>query len=484
MVTLARDDNFTKNRPSKVVYWEKIASNAYGEAVVSNPTEISVRFEKSPGIGDTLQANSNTLAYDYELNVDRELTVGGIVWVGALKDLPPPGADVDVYQITNWESIPDLKGRKFDRYVQLIRHNERLKLTHTKQIVGMARENDSVPTVAASIPEQPENPAAPPVVTPPPVGVVPSAGSVGVASESDYATGVGASIPNNIFSWNTGAMSQAEWDAFYITNNVYSVDPPPTVYVGNSSVNLEFNSFDHKFQVPQWYQMPELNAQGNLHFDRKTPSKIVDFFQAPGLEQQHCMIRPAGVSTDFTSDVWYLKPNRRYRCEFTIDFTAGGTMSEAEWDSILSTGANPIGSWCELFDCHPGTFGGNWIGSVEAPIAFYVYDGKFQLWVRGSKGTVPEYEDIQKIEWDYTHGTHSFAIEWEVRHGGSGIGVLPGSNVKVWMDNDLKGDVTQYVGVLGGGSTSGALQMKFGVYGAYASATFERFVALAQGVVS
>lgn len=105
----------TTNLKQKAVLWAFSSFDASGGIQVSSPVEINVRWEevKSQSTGaETVPEGSTISVY-----VDRVITNGSVMRLGKLRQLPSP---VDkVMEVVNFDEVPDLKARKFQRTVSL-----------------------------------------------------------------------------------------------------------------------------------------------------------------------------------------------------------------------------------------------------------------------------------------------------------------------------------------------------------------------------
>jgi hypothetical protein len=115
------NDNFSRHRHQKAVLWQANGFNELGETTVDTPVEISVRVEV--GFVETLDARGNIIATLTQMNVDREITLGSLLWIGKKKDLPDPVPEV--LEVIDYVEIPSVNGRKFDRWVKVMRHSNK-----------------------------------------------------------------------------------------------------------------------------------------------------------------------------------------------------------------------------------------------------------------------------------------------------------------------------------------------------------------------
>ena len=115
------------DRTQKAVYWESDGNNQFGQPMVKASVGIMVRWEQVNK--ESLDDSNNTIAINAEVVVDREMPVGSILWKGDIDTLPDPITDDDVdnlFKINGYNETPDLKGREFQREVELTKHSDKL----------------------------------------------------------------------------------------------------------------------------------------------------------------------------------------------------------------------------------------------------------------------------------------------------------------------------------------------------------------------
>ena len=118
------DDNASRprTRTSEVVYWPATSFNNYGEVTVGPAEDMEVRIEKTKT--ETLDPQGNTIGSDYLLNVPKDVAVGSLFWLDGNKEsLPNPIPEL--FQVIDFDKVPNVKGRRFDRSVKLIRHSNK-----------------------------------------------------------------------------------------------------------------------------------------------------------------------------------------------------------------------------------------------------------------------------------------------------------------------------------------------------------------------
>lgn len=104
--------------PLKAVYWELGTLDMYGQPTLNTPVELSVRWEH--GLAQEILPQTNPQSVDATVWVKQDVTVGSMMWIGALTDLPTPVTDV--LEIVEFQKIPDIKGRAYERAALLRRY--------------------------------------------------------------------------------------------------------------------------------------------------------------------------------------------------------------------------------------------------------------------------------------------------------------------------------------------------------------------------
>lgn len=102
------------NLLQKAVLWERSAVDRYGEPTVSDPVEIDVRWEE--GLQETIDAEGTPVAASGTVDVDQDIPVGSILWLGELADLPDPVTS-GLVEVVSSDKVPDIKGRVYARSV-------------------------------------------------------------------------------------------------------------------------------------------------------------------------------------------------------------------------------------------------------------------------------------------------------------------------------------------------------------------------------
>lgn len=111
----------TMDRKQKAVLWAWTGVDEYGEPTVDRdaPIEIDVRWTE--GRTEDKDADGNTIAYDAQAVVDRDIRVGSIMWLGKLADFADTG-DEALMRVAAQPKATDLKNRVTRRTVKLQRY--------------------------------------------------------------------------------------------------------------------------------------------------------------------------------------------------------------------------------------------------------------------------------------------------------------------------------------------------------------------------
>lgn len=104
------------------VLWEAGPYDAYGKYKVQPAIEVRCRWETKRDMGegaqDTVASITDTVF------VDRFIKLGSILWKGKLVDLPI--TPTNLKEVSEYKEVPDLKGRRFQRTLTVVRYNEQL----------------------------------------------------------------------------------------------------------------------------------------------------------------------------------------------------------------------------------------------------------------------------------------------------------------------------------------------------------------------
>lgn len=113
------------HRKQKAVLRAASGFDDYGEAKVTAAVEIDVRWENRRD--EVLDANGNTIGVDATVVVNQDIAIGSIMWLGLLKNFSAPFTNL--MEVVTFNKVPDIKGRKFRRVVNLIRYSDQIPAT-------------------------------------------------------------------------------------------------------------------------------------------------------------------------------------------------------------------------------------------------------------------------------------------------------------------------------------------------------------------
>lgn len=107
-----------KNLKQKAVLWAASTADQHGRPRVIDPVEVKVRWE------DTRRESNDpqnlVVSTDITIDVDREVTVESVLWLGELVDLP--AAPSPLYKVIGYDGTQDMKGRKVQHSAVLARY--------------------------------------------------------------------------------------------------------------------------------------------------------------------------------------------------------------------------------------------------------------------------------------------------------------------------------------------------------------------------
>ncbi len=116
-------------RRDKVLYWAKATPDRYGQAQVSPPVEVVVRWDDKITLARDAQGNNRTL--DAQIVAAREFLPGSLVlhqtesyYLGTGSDVEP----LELYEVITYDKTPDIKNRASAYVVGLARYRGNLPL--------------------------------------------------------------------------------------------------------------------------------------------------------------------------------------------------------------------------------------------------------------------------------------------------------------------------------------------------------------------
>lgn len=110
-----------RNRHQTAVYWEIAGTTDENEPTVYQPKELRVRWEDKRR---QIVRNGTLVNTDSRVYTDIDLVIGSVIWLGELEDRPGTGfgdEDEELMEVVGRGKIPDVKGRQFHRYFDLMR---------------------------------------------------------------------------------------------------------------------------------------------------------------------------------------------------------------------------------------------------------------------------------------------------------------------------------------------------------------------------
>lgn len=84
----------------------------HGQGVYADPVEIKCRWEEK--MVEFRDRTGATRISQAVVLVDRDMSVGDLLWLGAIADAPV-APTTTTYEILNYGKVPEVKGRKFVR---------------------------------------------------------------------------------------------------------------------------------------------------------------------------------------------------------------------------------------------------------------------------------------------------------------------------------------------------------------------------------
>lgn len=110
------------------VLWTLKSLDARGQKRLSTPESMKVCWTEHEGVGvGAGGAEGGTNPIDATAVVDRDITIGSIMWQGRLEEWNPT-LPQDLMEVVGRTATPDVKGRQFYRTVTLRRYKSKLPL--------------------------------------------------------------------------------------------------------------------------------------------------------------------------------------------------------------------------------------------------------------------------------------------------------------------------------------------------------------------
>lgn len=106
----------------KAVLWEVAGYGNDSEITLEAAVEINVRRQLRRQ--ESLAPNNTAIAVDATYVVDREISVGAIIWFGALNDWS--SSSTGYKQVIDYDEIPDVKARHYRRLIKVIKYHDTL----------------------------------------------------------------------------------------------------------------------------------------------------------------------------------------------------------------------------------------------------------------------------------------------------------------------------------------------------------------------
>ena len=135
----------TRDRKQDAVLWQRSGYDKHGQATVEQPVALKVRWEDK--FVEVLDPKGNTIGVDATAVVDRNVSVGSIMWLGCLDKLGPGASPQGLMEVKAFNSTPDIRNRAQRRTVGLMRFRDKLP---TIQMVTSAISLTSSPNPSAS----------------------------------------------------------------------------------------------------------------------------------------------------------------------------------------------------------------------------------------------------------------------------------------------------------------------------------------------
>lgn len=115
------------DRKQRAVLWAVTGTNNHGQKVCTTTgVELKVRWVGKQAV--RLDPQGNTIAVDATVIVAQDVTIGSIMWLGALADIPgtgtPPLPESDLMQVKTFDKTDSMNPNFVRREVGLMRYND------------------------------------------------------------------------------------------------------------------------------------------------------------------------------------------------------------------------------------------------------------------------------------------------------------------------------------------------------------------------
>ena len=110
----------TKVLKQTAVYWEPSGIDKYGQATVSLPIELSVRWEDM--LTEVLNSDGTKQLSKAKVMVSSDVEIGGFLKLGTLEsclDIVDPSNNESVFEIISFEKMPNIRNTEFFRQAYL-----------------------------------------------------------------------------------------------------------------------------------------------------------------------------------------------------------------------------------------------------------------------------------------------------------------------------------------------------------------------------
>lgn len=201
------------------------------------------------------------------------------------------------------------------------------------------------------------------------------------------------------WSWSAGDITVSEWATYRGDLPTGSQSRPQGEHATKHTFDTVSTGQPYRVHAGQGDEVAEMLGNGSFRFRRD---------QVPR-QDEHTTLIPSG-GYDAWETAFYLKPNRDYRFEFGLTLEDPPDL-DTYWRS---------NSFKIVFQLHPGGFGGSWVGPTNPPIAVQMFNGMWELRVRGSNQAVPTNVTHGTTDrWPIAIGTHDFRIETRFDYTGA-----------------------------------------------------------------